>query len=220
MPQLIRSRNRGGPLSAPFGCVQTVRTSIMFEVMSANDHRIGIKRYLDLAPSPALQAGLDAVFFDASSVKTFASDSARAQFRERWLGRYLEHDPEFAFVAVSASGDIAGYLAGALDDPARCSRFSDIAYFADFKHLTQTFPAHLHVNLAASARNRGVGSALLQHFVDDARRAGAPGVHVVTSEGARNASFYERNGFVQAGISGAAPAARVFLARSLTVSRA
>ena len=192
----------------------------MFQAMSAHEPCIAIKRYLDLAPSPTLAAGLDTVFFDASDVKTFASDAARTQFRERWLGRYLEHDPEFAYVAVGPKGDIAGYLVGALDDPALEARFSDIAYFADFKHLTQKFPAHLHVNLAASARNRGAGRALLQHFVDDARRAGAPGVHVVTSEGARNAGFYLRNGFVQAGISGEPPAARVFLAQRLTVPRA
>ena len=177
---------------------------------------IAIKRYLDLAPSPALEAGLDAVFFDASSVTSFASDGGRAQFRNRWLGRYLDHDPDFAYVAVMPNGDVAGYLAGALEDPATATRFSDIAYFAGFKHLTAEFPAHLHVNLAASARGFGVGSALVQRFIQDARRAGAPGVHVVTSQGARNVAFYARNGFVQAGVAGEPPAARVFLAKRLS----
>ncbi len=177
---------------------------------------IAIKRYLDLAPSPPLQAGLDAVFFDASNVKSFASDNARAQFRQRWLGRYLEHDPDFAYVAVGPSGDVAGYLVGALDDPALEPRFSDIAYFADFKHLTVKFPAHLHVNLAADARGSGIGRALVQRFVEDARRAGTPGVHVVTSQGARNVGFYARNGFHQAGVAGEPPTVRVFLAQRLS----
>ena len=186
----------------------------MFAAMTGKA-TIAIKRYLDLAPSLALQAGLDAVFFDASNVKSFASDAARAQFRQRWLGRYLEHDPKFAYVAVGPSGDVVGYLVGALDDPALSARFSDVAYFAEFKHLTAEFPAQLHVNLAAPARGSGLGSALVQRFVEDARWAGAPGVHVVTSQGARNVGFYARNGFHQAGLAGEPPAARVFLAQRL-----
>lgn len=176
---------------------------------------IVIERYLDLAPSPALVAGLDAVFFAASSLKSFASEAARAQFRHRWFGRYLDHDPDFAYIAMTPGGDVAGYLVGALDDPALAARFSDIPYFADFKHLTAKFPAHLHVNLAASARGFGVGTALVQRFIEDARRAGAPGVHVVTSQGARNVGFYVRNGLAQAGVAGEPPAARVFLAQRL-----
>ena len=186
----------------------------MFAAMTGTE-AIAIKRYLDLAPSPALAAGLDAVFFAASSVTSFASDDVRAKFRHRWLGRYLDHDPEFTYVAVGPSGNVLGYLAGALDDPAQASRFSDIAYFADFKQLTAKFPAHLHVNLAESARGSGIGSALVQRFIADARGAGAPGVHVVTSQGARNVGFYVRNGFMQAGVAGQPPATRVFLARDL-----
>ena len=179
----------------------------------ANDATI--QRYADLVHSAALEAGIDAVFFEASNVKTFASDQARAEFRERWLGRYLVHDRHLAFVALSKSGEVLGYVAGSLDDPAQAARFSDIGYFAAFKDLTRCYPAHLHVNLRAIARNAGLGSALVAGFVAEAEAAGVPGVHVVTGRGARNIAFYNRNGFLEAGSDGDNGRAVVFLARDL-----
>ena len=176
---------------------------------------IAIRRYLEVGPSPALDAGLDAIFFESSNVKSFANDAARAQFRERWLGRYLVHDPKWAFVAVSNSSDVLGYVVGSLDDPALSPRFSDIPYFAAFKNLTRQYPAHLHVNLASHARNSGLGSQLVARFISDAAKAGAAGVHVVTSRDARNAGFYNRNGFHEAGSNGDGGRDIVFLARAL-----
>ena len=140
---------------------------------------------------------------------------ARADFRERWLGRYLTHDAGWAYVAVAADATVAGYLVASLDDPARTARFSDIAYFSHFADLTKKYPAHLHVNLSAAFRNRGLGGELIERFATDAGKAGAPGVHVVTSRGARNAAFYNRNGFVEAGAHGEGAREVVFLARAL-----
>lgn len=175
---------------------------------------IVIRRYSEIAPSPALEAGLDAVFFEASNVKSFSDVAARRTFRERWLGRYLVHDPDLAFVAVSQSGSVLGYVVGSLKDPAFEPRFSDIPYFKVFNILTRQFPAHLHVNLAPDARNSGLGSDLVRRFISEAEKAAAPGVHVVTSRGARNVAFYNRNGFHEAGSFAEGGREIVFLARA------
>ena len=174
-----------------------------------------IRRYADVAGAPGLQAALDKIFFESSNTQSFASDEARAEFRERWLGRYLTHDPDWAYVAQRTDGQIAGYLAGALSDPALTPRFSGIPYFAAFKDLTRRYPAHLHVNLSGGQRSQGIGSALVERFVHDASDAGAPGVHVVTSRGARNVGFYVRNGFAEVGALGEGAREVVFLARTL-----
>lgn len=159
--------------------------------------------------------GIDAVFFQSSNTQSFADAAARAAFRERWLGRYLHHDSQWAYVALAENGDVAGYLVGSLDDPAVSPRFDDIGYFAAFKELTRRFPAHLHVNLLPDARGAGIGGQLVARFVSDAANAGAPGVHVVTSRGARNVGFYARNGFTERGAAGEGAREVALLGRQL-----
>lgn len=139
---------------------------------------------------------------------------ARAAFRERWLGRYLRDHPQFAYLALDASGDVVGYVVGAIADPVSSARFADVGYFAAFGDLTSRYPAHLHVNMAPVFRNQGIGGQLIRAFVAGAKRSGAPGVHVVTSANSDNVRFYNRKGFIEAGrTKGSRPL--VFLARAL-----
>ncbi len=138
---------------------------------------------------------MDPIFFEASLTKSFADDAARAAFRERWLGRFLDRWPELAHIAAAKNGAIIGYIVGAHTDPARDPAFSDIGFYRELSHLTPHFPGHLHINLAAEARSLGIGSQLMTAFVNDARGAGLPGVHLVTGRDSRNRSFYARNGF-------------------------
>lgn len=175
---------------------------------------VSIRRYLDVQPRAQRDDEIDAIFFEASNTKSFESDLARAAFRERWLGRYLRGDPQLAFLALTPTERVVGYLVGSLDDPALSSRFADISYFSAFRDLTKRYPAHLHVNLAPAHRRLGIGGRLIDAFVAEARRAGAPGVHVVTSAGSDNVRFYNRNGFFEAG-RGDPDDTLVFLARSL-----
>lgn len=163
-----------------------------------------IRRWGDVDGQDARLAELEAIFFEASATKSFASDGDRAAFQERWFGRYLVHDPRWFYVAIapaedSGEGAVAGYLAGSLDDPARTARFADIGYFVDLAGLTARYPAHLHINLAPQFRSRGWGERLIAAFAEDARAAGAPGVHVVTGRGVRNVRFYAACGFVEVG---------------------
>jgi GNAT superfamily N-acetyltransferase len=144
-----------------------------------------------------LARGFDAIFFEASNTQSFASAEERARFRHRWLGRYLDDFPEWAFLARDAEGEVAGYLVGCIDDPGQDARFEDVGYFALLAAETARYPAHLHVNVRADLRGSGLGARLVAAFLTEARRAGVRGVHVVTSEGARNVGFYLANGFSQ-----------------------
>jgi GNAT superfamily N-acetyltransferase len=160
---------------------------------------VQIARWIDLPDRGKTEAAIEAIFFAASGTQTFASEAAKMAFRERWLGRFLQYDSGHVFVAIDPRGEIAGYLIGSLDDPARTARFSDIGYFAGFAELTARYPAHLHVNLDATMRGSGIGGQLVEAFVADVRRAQLPGVHVVTGRGLRNVTFYNRLGFMERG---------------------
>lgn len=159
-----------------------------------------IERWSDIQVEAraALQPGLDGIFFEASATKAFPDEPTRLAFRQRWLGRYLELDPVWAYVAIAPSGEPIGYLVGCLEDPARAPRFADIGYFASLAAVTARFPAHLHINLAPQARSHGLGGRLIARFAREAAAAGARGMHVVTARGMRNVGFYLRNGFHEA----------------------
>ena len=170
----------------------------------AGGDAVDIRRFSDIvsndnASNACLLADLDCIFFEASMTKTFASLEVRAAFRERWLGRYLTREPHLAFLAFVGSSpgpaSLAGYVVGALEDPAQGDRYADIGYFPSLAELTQRFPAHLHINLAPHARGHGLGGVLIERFVAEARASRSPGVHVVTGAASRNTSFYKRNGF-------------------------
>jgi GNAT superfamily N-acetyltransferase len=162
---------------------------------------------------------VDAIFFEASGRKSFASPEERAAFRERWLGRYLRDSGDVVLLAQDRSGTVAGYLIGALQDPADEVRFADIDYFRGaFRGLCRRYPAHLHINLAPGFRSRGIGARLIDAFAAHATAAGAPGLHVVTAKGARNVRFYARCGLVEAGAACWNGRDVVFLARSLETS--
>ncbi|MGQ0672265.1 MAG: GNAT family N-acetyltransferase [Hyphomicrobium sp.] len=158
---------------------------------------VSIHPWLSHADPTSLEAGLDRVFFASSATTSFASENARAAFRERWLGRYLAHFPTQAFVASTGNCDVVGYIVGSLYDPARLPLFADIGYFQDFAATTPHYPAQLHVNLLPEWRGHGIGARLLETFVEDAARAKAPGVHVVTTRGMRNVRYYAANGFAE-----------------------
>lgn len=167
-------------------------------------------------PSRAQAAQIDAIFFAASGRQSFASPEARAAFRERWLGRYLQGGSDVVLTAQGPCGEVAGYLVGALEDPARQDRFADIDYFRGvFRELAHRYPAHLHINLAPAFRSRGIGARLIAAFEACAVAADVPGLHVVTAPEARNVRFYARCGLVEAGATCWNGRAVVFLAKPL-----
>lgn len=144
-----------------------------------------------------LMPDVDHVFFTSSQTQSFDSDEARAAFRERWLGRYLRHFPEYAWIARDPRGRAVGYVVGSVADPAHDPLFSDLPFVGPFGAASARYPAHLHINLAEGWRSKGIGKLLIDAFAEAARRAGAPGVHVVTQRGVRNVGFYLANGFFE-----------------------
>lgn len=156
---------------------------------------VSICRWNEIADKARLVPRIDAIFFETSGTKTFTDEAHRQAFRERWLGRYLRDQPDWAYVALDGSGAVAGYLVGSITDPATTGPFDDIGAFENFAALTRAHPAHLHINLTARFRSHGIGARLIDAFVADAARAGASGVHVITGAASRNVGFYERNGF-------------------------
>ncbi|HYD16330.1 MAG TPA: GNAT family N-acetyltransferase [Hyphomicrobium sp.] len=163
---------------------------------------VEICRWTELAQRPdheRLIADLDHVFFSSSARQSFSGPTEKAEFRERWLGRYLESFPDYALVALDESGRAVGYVIGSLDDPAHDPVLADLAFLAAFSQLTARYPAQLHVNLDADWRGRGIGARLVDAFCDLARAGGAPGVHIVTARGMRNVGFYLANDFHERG---------------------
>ncbi|MEM1371918.1 MAG: GNAT family N-acetyltransferase [Pseudomonadota bacterium] len=144
---------------------------------------------------------LDAIFFGAAARQDFIDASERAEFRYRWLGRYLERFSNLAWVALSIDdGDdprpacVVGYVVGSLGDPAADPHFSDLTMYKEVRLESATWPAHLHINLAPVARNAGLGGRLVQRFAAAAFVRGARGLHVVTGAHSRNHGFYRRLG--------------------------
>lgn len=171
------------------------------------------------ALTPARSAQLDSIFFQASG-RDFAPGPEREAFRERWLGRYLQGGTDVVLLAMNGPHTVAGYLVGALDDPAEQQRFADVPFFrGDFRDLCRRYPAHLHINIAPAFRSSGLGARLIAAFGARASKAGAAGMHVVTGKGARNVRFYTRCGFVQLGDTVWNGNDVVFLGRSLAASR-
>lgn len=156
-----------------------------------------IERLVGLPDRAALELSIEQIFFEAAARRSFSSEAERAEFRERWLGRYLEQDDHLTYVALDPSSAVLGYVVGSHVDPARSPRFLDIPYFAQLAAVTARFPGHLHINLTERARNQGLGGKLVQAFLDDARKERLPGVHVVTGAASRNVAFYKRLGFLE-----------------------
>ena len=170
---------------------------------------------LSEAERQRLMPDVDHVFFTSSNTQSFESDEARAAFRERWLGRYLLHFPQYIWLARDGRGRAVGYVVGSMEDPARDPRFSDLPFFASFAEASARYPAQLHINLDEGWRSKGIGARLIDAFSEAAREAGAPGVHVVTQRGMRNVGFYLANGFSERAAATIGESELVLLGRDL-----
>ncbi len=126
---------------------------------------------------------------------------------------YAMCEPESVFVAADETGTAQGYILCAKDFKTYRRRFR--AFFqpqADrlgpyffgivrgemFIHglLSRRYPAHLHIDLSASARHQGTGTRLMDALKAHLRERGCPGVMLSCSANNENAvRFYLRNGF-------------------------
>jgi GNAT superfamily N-acetyltransferase len=74
--------------------------------------------------------------------------------------------------------------------------------------FSRAYPAHLHMNVEAEHRGRGIGAALIERYARDLQAATVPGIHVFCGPAPR--SFYTRNGFTDIAAIEIAPGRRVY----------
>ncbi|MFC0673478.1 GNAT family N-acetyltransferase [Brachybacterium hainanense] len=118
---------------------------------------------------------------------------------------YLRHAHRHGIVVLEASGGVAALLPPGTPDPdeevlARIvalhgNRIDRLLSGADAPATTAPSAWTLEtLGVRPEAQGRGIGSALLDHALEEAARAGAREIALETSD-ARNVRFYERHGF-------------------------
>lgn len=138
-------------------------------------------------------AQVENIFFESSSLKSFSSPERRAAFYKRWCGDYQTFYPQEFFIAFEGE-KVLGYLSGCSDSNQAAKTF-EVPGLLVFQDLFNQFPAHLHINFHPDARGRGLGSMLVEHYKKFLRNNNIVGLHLVTSPGVQNVSFYERLNF-------------------------
>lgn len=141
-------------------------------------------------------------------------------------------EPENVFVAEDDAG-VAGYVVGTHDTdafaakmdrqwwpalrqryaraedaeltPADRQRIATIrAPASNPADIVARYPAHIHMNLLPRLRGQRIGTRLLQLWVDQARKAGVPGIHLGASQSnAGGIAFWTRSGFTPLRTEGA-----------------
>ncbi len=132
------------------------------------------------------------IFFESSTKKTFLDVTEKEQFYEKYLGFYLKHFSEFAFVGVESK--VMGYVVAmpvTLDE--RLLKLQ--GHLKIFTEEFQEFPAHLHINCHHESRGKGLGSQLVERVVARLRSAKITGLHIITDPNSRNRAFYRKLGF-------------------------
>ncbi|MFW5785996.1 MAG: GNAT family N-acetyltransferase [bacterium] len=172
-----------------------------------------------------LYAGAEAVFWETASRTSFASAAELRAYRRMYFDYYWYAAPEL-FLPATRPDDatarpetsewnpaveaqvVIGYVCAVADTRSHPELYQLAPHLSLFDDLYDEFPAHLHINLTAAGRGVGLGSRLIEVLEDRLQQADleAPGLHLVTSEGARNVSFYRRNGFTRE-VARALPAA-------------
>lgn len=130
------------------------------------------------------------IFYASSSLKEFSSEERKAAFFKRWCGDYITLFPEQFYIARE-NLSVMGYLSGCQNSE-KAMALLEVPGFSVFSDLFESYPAHFHINFHPDCRGRGLGSGLLTSYCDDLKRDHIQGVHLVTSPGAANISFYQR----------------------------
>lgn len=132
------------------------------------------------------------IFFESSTKKEFKDQAERDAFEWKYLGFYLAHYPELAWVA--AGEKVLGYCiaASVSDTPELYAIQPHLRVFAE--HFS-AYPAHLHINLSSEARGQGLGGKLIEACSKALKERSCSGLHIMTAPDARNRHFYLRLGF-------------------------
>jgi ribosomal protein S18 acetylase RimI-like enzyme len=151
--------------------------------------------------------------------------SHKESWADLWTSYYTDHEPQSLFVAT-IDDSVVGYLAGCMDTAAMTPSTDEIMkavirkYWLLFRPGTAGFlyrgmldtirdreqargefidprwPAHLHIDLLPVARGSGLGTALMERWLNKLKEADSPGCHLLTLlENGRALSFFEKMGF-------------------------
>lgn len=134
---------------------------------------------------------LEQIFFETSSRKNFADDIDRQNFLYKYLGHYLEHYPQSTFVCINED-KVLGYITICPDTSADLTLVKFNPNLKQYSDHYRDYPAHLHINMTASAQGTGAGSKLLNYALE---QLSGIGIHLVTLQNARNLNFYLKNHF-------------------------
>lgn len=133
-------------------------------------------------------------------------------------------EPAQAIVAEDEAG-VAGYIVGTFDTdvfaerleqewwPALRQRYADPDFSpteadrgriatimrpsANPSAIVAEYPAHIHMNLRPRLRGQGIGMALLQRWIGEARQAGVKGIHLgASASNAGGIAFWNKGGFL------------------------
>lgn len=136
---------------------------------------------------------VDEIFFEASTKKEFKDANEKEAFNWKYLGFYLAHYPEYAWLAVK-DDKVLGYVVAMpfSQDP---SLYQIQPHMAAFSDEFKTYPAHLHINCHESARGLGIGRKLMQSLLEQLKAQGVKGLHIMTGPDSENRAFYTKLGF-------------------------
>lgn len=132
------------------------------------------------------------IFFESSTKKDFKDEAEKESFYEKYLGFYLRHYPELAWVALD-DGQVLGYLVGTSSScDEELMRIQP--HLSVFKKYYKNYPAHLHINCHAQSRGQGIGAQLVKAFEERLKTMNIGGFHIMTGPDALNKKFYQKLG--------------------------
>ncbi|MBT6326383.1 MAG: GNAT family N-acetyltransferase, partial [Bdellovibrionales bacterium] len=91
--------------------------------------------------------------------------------------------------------EILGYLSGCINS-LEFTKYSPHESYLLFSDLFENYNAHLHINCDPNSRGTGVGTKLINYYVDVLESySDVKGVHIITGPKSRNVNFYQSNDF-------------------------
>jgi hypothetical protein len=135
------------------------------------------------------------VFYETSTAHTFTSPTAKRKFEYMYLGYYSLYHADLFFVALSESQEVLGYVCGALNTDTCLELLELVPSLSLFKDDFLSFPSHLHINCSLKSQGMGVGSKLINQFIEEIKFHKSCGLHIITNPSSKNTEFYAKHIF-------------------------
>ncbi len=141
---------------------------------------------------PSMNEEVREIFFESSTKKSFKDAADKEVFYEKYLGFYLRHYPDLAFVAVDTR--VLGYVVVAPESEGE-ELTALQPHLKTFAAFLRDYPAHLHINCHHESRGLGLGSRLILEVEKKLQSLNIHGLHIMTDSNAANKNFYKKLGF-------------------------